>query len=216
LTVVAFDQPGFGHSDLPQDFSLEARVRHARAFIDTLGLRGAHLAGSSAGAYIAARLALEDAGVTRLVLVASSTLAPRGSQEAAVKAARHADQLREFTPTREAVRALMLTAVFRAELVTDAVVDERLAMSLGPRADAQRRRRGGSPPVPVTPDLATLTAKTLILWGRNDQGAAVERALLLQQAIPGSELHIFDRCAHWVQWDQADRFNRLVADFLRG
>jgi|GEM_PF-3441521 pimeloyl-ACP methyl ester carboxylesterase len=27
--------------------------------------------------------------------------------------------------------------------------------------------------------------------------------------------HLFDHCAHWVQWDQAVRFNRIVADFLK-
>jgi len=26
---------------------------------------------------------------------------------------------------------------------------------------------------------------------------------------------LFDQCAHWVQWDQADRFNALVSDFLK-
>jgi pimeloyl-ACP methyl ester carboxylesterase len=63
-------------------------------------------------------------------------------------------------------------------------------------------------------ELPRLKTRTLILWGNNDQGAAVERALLLLQRIPGAELHVFDRCAHWVQWDQAARFNDLVADFL--
>ena len=33
------------------------------------------------------------------------------------------------------------------------------------------------------------------------------------KAEPG-RYHLFDQCAHWVQWDQADRFNRLVSDFL--
>jgi pimeloyl-ACP methyl ester carboxylesterase len=26
---------------------------------------------------------------------------------------------------------------------------------------------------------------------------------------------LFDQCAHWVQWDQAERFNAIVADFLQ-
>src|SRR4051812_23914536 len=36
--TIAYDQPGFGLSDIPTDHSLEARVKHARAFIDELGL----------------------------------------------------------------------------------------------------------------------------------------------------------------------------------
>ena len=53
-------------------------------------------------------------------------------------------------------------------------------------------------------------------WGNNDRGVSVERGLELFQRIPGAEFHLFDKCAHWVQWDQADRFNRLVVDFLKG
>jgi 2-hydroxy-6-oxonona-2,4-dienedioate hydrolase len=45
---------------------------------------------------------------------------------------------------------------------------------------------------------------------------SVERGVELFQSIPGAEFHLFDRCAHWVQWDQAERFNRLVSDFLKG
>src|SRR5215218_8063428 len=74
--VIAYDQPGFGHSSPPEDHSVEYRVRHARAFIDALGLTHYHLIGSSIGAYIAARLALEDPRVDRLVLVSGSSLMP--------------------------------------------------------------------------------------------------------------------------------------------
>jgi len=27
-------------------------------------------------------------------------------------------------------------------------------------------------------------------------------------------LHIFSRCGHWAQWEHADKFNRMVLDFL--
>jgi 2-hydroxy-6-oxonona-2,4-dienedioate hydrolase len=60
-----------------------------------------------------------------------------------------------------------------------------------------------------------LGQQTLVLWGKNDPSAPTERALLLFDLIPGAELHVFDRCGAWVQWDQARRFNRLVGDFLR-
>ena len=48
-----------------------------------------------------------------------------------------------------------------------------------------------------------------------DRGVSVERGLELFERIRGAEFHLFDNCAHWVQWDQADRFNRLVIDFLK-
>ena len=153
--VIAYDQPGFGRSDQPEDHSLEYRVQHAKAFIDALGLTHYHLIGSSVGAYIAARLALEDPRVDRLVLAASGTLAPSGSEEA---------------------------------------------------ASSQR---------PILNELPKLTPKTLILWGKNDRDGAVERAMRLFNVIPGAELHVFDECGHWVQGDQAPRFNQIVSAFLQ-
>ena len=65
FTVYTFDQPGFGYSDNPKDYSLDYRVSHAREFINHLNLDHFHLMGNSMGAYIAARIALEDRRVDR-------------------------------------------------------------------------------------------------------------------------------------------------------
>jgi 2-hydroxy-6-oxonona-2,4-dienedioate hydrolase len=213
--VIAYDQPGFGHSGLPEDHSVEYRVQHAKAFIDTLGLPHYHLIGSSVGAYIAARLALEDPRVDRLVLVAGSALAPRGAEEAASMARDQAATLDAYEPSLESVRALTYSTLHRSELVTEDLVRTRLEMSSGPRHEAQRARRTAPPHRPILDELPRLGPKTLILWGRNDPGAAVERALLLFERIPGAELHVFDECGHWVQWDQAPRFNQIVSAFLK-
>jgi 2-hydroxy-6-oxonona-2,4-dienedioate hydrolase len=53
-----------------------------------------------------------------------------------------------------------------------------------------------------------------LLWGKNDAGVAVERGVLLFQALPNAELHLFNECGHWCQWDQTARFHSIVADFL--
>jgi pimeloyl-ACP methyl ester carboxylesterase len=214
--VLAYDQPGFGYSANPEDYSLEYRVTHARAFVDAIGLDRYHVIGNSVGAYIAARFALEDRRVGRLVLVSSSTLAPRGSAEADAMASRHSEELREYAPSLDAMRTMTMKTLFNKDLVTEELVQQRFEMSSGSRYEAQLRRRQAPPPHPILEELPQLKAKTLILWGGNDAGAASERALLLFKTIPEAELHVFDHCGHWVQWDQADRFNRLVADFLMG
>ncbi|MET0500108.1 MAG: alpha/beta hydrolase, partial [Candidatus Binatia bacterium] len=64
-------------------------------------------------------------------------------------------------------------------------------------------------------ELGHLKTKTLILWGKNDHGTSLEQAVLLFEKIPRAELHVFDACAPWVQWDQAQRFNNLDAVFLK-
>ncbi|HEX9880655.1 MAG TPA: alpha/beta fold hydrolase, partial [Candidatus Binatia bacterium] len=216
FSVIAFDQPGFGYSENPVDPSLEFRVTHARAFIDRLNLERFHVIGNSQGAYVAARIALEDPRTGKLILVSSGTLAPRGSQEALALSTEHAEKLRAYTPSLEHCRALTEGTLFRKDLVTDDLVRLRYEMSIGKNLEAQSERRKAPPPRPIADQLPGLKAKTLILWGKDDRGAALERGLALFRQIPGAEFHAFDRCAHWVQWDQASRFHRIVADFLTG
>ena len=141
LRLYAFDQAGFGHTDKPADYSLDYRVAHTRSFIDALGLERFHLIGNSMGAYIAARIALEDPRAKRLVLVSSSTLAPQGSAEAAALGKKHAQELREYTPTLENMRAMTMKTLFKSELVTEELVAERYNMSAGPHFDAILKRR---------------------------------------------------------------------------
>ena len=54
-----------------------------------------------------------------------------------------------------------------------------------------------------------------MIYGRQDRGSAAERAALARERYPGLSLHVLDRCKHLVQWDAADAFVRLSADFLR-
>ncbi len=215
FTVYAYDQPGYGLTDNPTDFSLEYRVRHARAYIDSLGLDRYMAMGNSQGSYIAARIALEDPRVDRLVLVASGTLAPRGSAAADAQSREHAERLRAYVPSLENSRSLTSQTLVNRERVTEELVRLRYEMSTGKNREAEELRRGTPAPRPIADELKHLRIPVLLLWGAQDSGAALERSLLLLQSIPGAELHIFDRCGHWVQWDQADRFNTIVRDFLK-
>jgi 2-hydroxy-6-oxonona-2,4-dienedioate hydrolase len=214
--VLAYDQPGFGLSGIPDDHSMEFRVAHAKAFLEALAVDRPHIVGNSVGAYIAARLALDLASVGSLALVSSSTLAPKGSAKATALAAAHVDELRSYAPSIEAMHAMTQKTLFRQDLVTDELVRERHEMSAGRLFEASKAREAVRGVRPLGDELGRLRNPTLILWGANDHGGAVERAVLLQEALPNAELHVFKNCAHWVQWDQADRFNQLVTDFFRG
>ncbi len=214
FTVYAFDQPGFGLTDNPKDYSLDYRVSHAREFVNGLDLDRYHVIGNSMGAYIAARLALEDQRVGRLVLVSSNTLAPKGSAESQTLAKKHSEELRRYSPSIDNMRALTSGTLYHQELVTEELIQERYAMSTGKNYDAQLKRAQAPRPRPLSEELRNLRVKTLVFWGKNDRGAPLEQALLLFQLIPDAELHVFDSSAHWVQWDQSSRFNRIVVDFL--
>ena len=116
FTVYAYDQPGYGHTDNPEDFSLEYRVNHTRSFINAMKLDRFHLMGNSMGAYIAARIALEDKRTGKLVLVSSGTLAPKGSPEAEALSKAHGERLRGYTPSLENARTLTMGTLFDKSL----------------------------------------------------------------------------------------------------
>jgi pimeloyl-ACP methyl ester carboxylesterase len=214
LAVYGYDQPGFGRSTIPTDHSMEFRVQHARALVDALGLNAYHLVANSQGAYIAARLALEDERVRKVVLVSSATLSPPGSEAAQAQSAAHVRELRAYTPGVEQMRAMTQRTLFDQSLVTDELVRERAEMSSGPLHVAYQERSRLSAPAPVYERLSGLGNPVLVMCGREDRGVPLERSLRLCEQIPNAELHVFGRCGHWVQWDQADRFNAMVAEFL--
>lgn len=217
FTVYAFDQPGFGYTDNPTDYSMEFRVAHARSFIRAMGTDRYNLMGNSMGAYVAARLALEASDrVNRLVLVGSATLAPKGSAESEAIANAHAADLRNYTPGLENIRELSKGTFWDQANVTEEFVQLRYEMSIGKNWEAQQQRAAAGGAMRVIPpeELGSLKPKTLIVWGANDRGATVEKGLLLFRAIPGAEMHVFDGASHWPQWDCAARFASVVGDFL--
>jgi len=214
LDVIAYDQPGYGGTANPTDYSMDYRIQHANAFIDALGLERFHVMGNSQGAYLAARIALDDPRVLRLVLVSSGTLAPPGSPEAQAIGRAHARALGAYEPGLENMRTLSMGTLYNKELVTDAFVQLRYEMSLGRLHDASIERRKAQRPAPIFGELGKMRPQTLLLSGLHDAGVPVERTISLFELFPHAELHVFSDAAHWVQWDQADRFNALVSAFL--
>jgi 2-hydroxy-6-oxonona-2,4-dienedioate hydrolase len=65
------------------------------------------------------------------------------------------------------------------------------------------------------PRLQPINAQTMIILGRNDRFVPVDVGYRLNAGILNSELHVLNRCGHWAQWKHAERFNRLVMDFLQ-
>lgn len=214
FTVYAYDQPGYGHTDSPTDYSLEYRVQHAHAFIEALGLDRFHVIGNSQGSYVAARIALEDPRVVRLVLVASGTLAPAGSKTARELAKKHRQDIGAYVPSLENMRRLTSITLYNPAAATDEFIQLRYEMSIGAPLETQSKRRKTPRPRAIWNELSGLKPKTLIFWGLHDRGAAVERAVLLLEQLPDAELHVFAGAAHWVQRDEADRFNTLAKQFL--
>lgn len=64
--------------------------------------------------------------------------------------------------------------------------------------------------------LRVLDLPTLIMWGREDRISDYRRIPALLDVLPRAELHILPSAGHSVMFDQPERYNAIVLDFLVG
>ncbi len=53
-----------------------------------------------------------------------------------------------------------------------------------------------------------------LIWGADDTWQVVDWAHKLQEAIPGSELHVLENCGHFAMEDQPEKISALLNEFL--
>jgi len=219
LRVIAYDQPGFGLSDNPEDLSVAYRTRFVLAFMDALRLQKARLIGHSQSGRIAVSLALEHGErVPGVVVLGTGSLLPplpgRGKPDAA-----EGEDGGTAEPTLEDTRRLLEESLFDKSLITPAALQTRHSMSTGKNFLAfleRARARGGAgkESKPLWQRLGQVRSPLRLIYGKEDRGHAAERAALAMQLHPGLDLHLVDRCKHLIQWDAAEEFAALSGSFL--
>src|ERR1700704_569192 len=145
LRVIACDQPGFGLSDNPEDFSVAYRTRFVLAFMDTLRLQKARLIGHSQSGRIAVSLALEHGErVPGIVVLGTGSLLPplpgRGKPAAA-----EGEEGGSAEPTLEETRRLPEASLSGEASISPAALQTPHSMSTGKkfRALLERARAAG-------------------------------------------------------------------------
>ena len=221
VRAIAYDQPGFGLTDNPSDYSVAYRRRFIMLFIDALGLESAALVGHSQAGSMALGLAFEHPRrISKVMVVGSGSVLPPLPEGQKQSGAREGEEGTASEPTIEQTRALLEHNLFDHSLITPEVLETRHRMSVGKNFEAFLKRGqaaqggGGKESKPVWQRLTELPCPLLLIFGKNDRGNAYERAALLKEQYPQLNLHVADRCKHLVQWDVADQFHKLAADFL--
>ena len=222
LRVLALDLPGYGGTDLGDDFSESGVKRFLWAWLDVFGiLDQVGLVGHSHAGRIAAEMALARPDrISGLVVVGTGSMLPKveGTPEPqrtrpSVRAAKEAE------PSREQIRAAMAADLYDESLITEDALETRYQMSIGPHFAARRRRdsapRERAEEGPFWHDLNSAPFPVLYVFGKQDQGESVqERIELLQRLCPNIQTCVMDRAKHLVQWDARDRFNEVVGAFF--
>ena len=219
--AIAFDQPGFGLSDNPEDHSVGFRRRFVPAFMDALKLEKACLIGHSQSGRMALDLAFaHPQRVAKVIALGTGSLLPPLPEGKKSSAPREGDEGGTAEPTLEDTRRFLEANLFDHALITPAVLEARQRMSVGKNFQAFLARRLAThgkqekEAVPSWQRPAQAPVPLLMIYGKQDRGAAAERAALARQHYPRLDLHVLDRCKHLVQWDAAAEFVALSTRFL--
>jgi 2-hydroxy-6-oxonona-2,4-dienedioate hydrolase len=216
--AIAYDQPGFGLSDNPPDYTTSYRTDFILKFMDSVGLQRAALVGHSQAAGMAARVALQHpTRVSHLMLVGGGTVLPPLPGKGGGPA--EGQEGTSTAPTLDDMRKILDTNFFNKALITPEMLQKRLEMSVGKNFDAFVERSKAREPqrdsVPLYQRLKDITVPLLLLYGRQDRGSAAERCALLKEQEPALRVELIDNASHMVMWEAADKFNEIGVGFLK-
>jgi 4,5:9,10-diseco-3-hydroxy-5,9,17-trioxoandrosta-1(10),2-diene-4-oate hydrolase len=195
--------------------------------LDVLDVEKAHLVGNSYGGAAALRLTLDRPDrVARQVLMGPGGI---GTTRALPTKGLNA-LLNYYTgdgPSREKLRAFLRDhLVHDPSDLSEEFIELRYQASIDPDvvANPPLRRPGGRGALRTalrmdfTRDrrLARCEVPTLVIWGTHDKVNRPSGGPYLARTMPNCDLHLFARTAHWVQYEEATRFNMLVLTWLEG
>jgi 4,5:9,10-diseco-3-hydroxy-5,9,17-trioxoandrosta-1(10),2-diene-4-oate hydrolase len=225
--VIVPDMPGYGRSTkgVGQDDPFGYLADMIRALLDEIGVQTADLIGNSYGGAAALRLALDTPRrIGKLVLMGPGGIGTtRGVPTAGLKSL--LSYYGGDGPSREKLAAFIRTyLVYDGASVPDDLIDLRYTASIDPEvvADPPLQRPSGAMALrtlwrmDLTRDrrLKHLQTPTMVLWGRDDKVNRPAGGPMLVNLMRNAELVMTSRTGHWMQWERAELFNRLVAEFL--
>ena len=230
--VVAFDKLGQGHTDNPanDDYTMNAVVQHANAFIRTLGLSDVHLAGHSRGGYLVCRLTLEQPDlVASCTIIDSNTCAPGRGRNDVVHAGAPRPRL-----GRECQKWVYEHYSYSPHHIDEAFLDAAVEVANLPKFQESVRKMEdeGLRTRMFLPGLAKdksemfawirdrgMGKPTQIIWGRNDPTAPLEQGYALFDLIaatePRCQLQIINRAGHHSFREQPEIFNEMLRGFIQ-
>jgi len=200
------EHPGFGASDEPG--WLENMHDLAYFYLDvleSLGLRGLHLVGSSLGGWLALEMAVRDASRLKSLLL----VGPAGISVPGVKPG----DVFLWSP-EELTRNLFFDPALAEKMLAQPMTPELLDVSLKNRHTVARL---GWEPRMHDPFLRKwlhrVNVPVKIVWGEADKILPVAYAGEFKKLMPAAEVEIIPRCGHLPQAERPEEFCDIVMRF---
>jgi pimeloyl-ACP methyl ester carboxylesterase len=220
---------GYGETDLvPTPRGIHDRVGQVEAFVDALCLEKFAIMGNSQGAWTAARYAiLHPERIERIVLVGSGSIAVAMNLERISLEGNRLAESHGLEGSREDMRQRIKAIIHRDEMITDEVVDMRLAVAKRPGVQEANKsfqeatgRLQKDPLLRITYDMTvtlpwiTKLIPTIFLWGADDHFASPRYGQQLEKLLPDVRFHWIPNAGHQAQSDQPEIVSRIVSEFL--
>jgi 2-hydroxy-6-oxonona-2,4-dienedioate hydrolase len=218
--VIAYDYPGHGWTTTTgTDLEIDDYIDHLSGLMDALGIQRAHLSGESLGGWVAVKFAARHPDrVGRLVL---NTPGGTMATPEVMERIRSLSQAAADDPSDEKIRARLEWLMADPRSVTDELVAIRRGVYGRPGfaesmrhilclQDPEIRRRN----LVTDDELGAITAPTLVIWTSDDPSGPAKAGLDMAGRIPAGEFRLIEGAGHWPQWEQRERFDQIVLEFL--
>jgi pimeloyl-ACP methyl ester carboxylesterase len=213
------DLPAYGESDKDQklgDTPLDIYWGDiVLGLMDQLGIDKAHLFSSSQSGQTTIRLGLDHPDRVGKIIMQSSGVGggklmfqaspPSGIKSLAVFA---------NDPVYENMEKMMELFIPDEKLRTQEMIQARFDAAIRPGHLEARREFSASKNTDLSSRIGELKTEVLIVWGHQDNMVPVEGAMRAIAQIPNARLHIWGGAGHFIEYERAEEFNRLVIDFL--
>lgn len=218
--VISYDYPGHGWSTTATtDLEIDDYIDHLIGFMDALGIERAHLSGESLGGWVAIKFAARHPErVGRLVL---NTPGGTMATPEVMERIRSLSQAAADDPSEERIRTRLEWLMADSSSVTDELVAVRRGVYSRP-GFAESMRHILCLQVPevrqrnlVTADeLAAVKSPALVIWTSDDPSGPAGAGMDMAEKMPLGEFQLIEEAGHWPQWEQQERFDEIVLEFL--
>ena len=212
LKVYNPDLPGFGSNPAPKKpWSVDDYVKWVESFCKKNGLSKFFLLGHSFGGGISVRFAsLHPEKVARLILVDPAIVRVRTPKYYLAVAAAKAGNMVLSVPLLSRLKPLLRIAMYK-------LIGSRDYRKLDLESTANSMRETFKKVVSedLSKYLPAVEAKTLVIWGENDDITPIRQGYFINARLPNSRMEIIKEARHGINLEFPDVLSEKVLNFLK-